>query len=205
MSTELEADLHDAHAAGAYDHMARTFLEHHGRSIFFFLSDRFANREDAREAYSRFVEDFWRGLPKFEGRASLRSWAFALARSAALHHGREVRRRMQRDRALPSESQLPARAESVRKETDPYRRSEIQERLRELRKQLSEEDQTLLVLRVDQRLSWSELVTVFHRDVTDEAARRREAARLRQQFQRVKQRLRRMAEHEGLLPAVSEP
>ena len=199
MKDDMEAHLRRAHEAGDYEAVAREFLERQGPNIFRFVRTRFADSEDAREAFARFGEDFWRGLPAFQWRSSLRSWAFTLARNAAFQHARDMLYRKRHNGTLPSDSRLAAIAESVRKESERDPRSEVQRRLRELRNALAEEDQTLLILRVDQRLSWLELAAVLRGEDLSGDDRQREAARLRQQFKRIKQRLRSLAERQGLL------
>jgi RNA polymerase sigma-70 factor (ECF subfamily) len=67
---------------------------------------------------------------------------------------------------------------------------------------LPQEDQELLMLRVDRDLPWDALAEVLRGD--DEIpltpdVRKREAARLRKRFQLIKDRLREMARREGLL------
>jgi RNA polymerase sigma-70 factor (ECF subfamily) len=77
----------------------------------------------------------------------------------------------------------------------------VKDRFQQLREQLPEDDQTLLVLRVDRGLSWLELAEVMLGDdapASDEQLKT-EAARLRQRFQAAKHRLRKLVEEAGLL------
>jgi RNA polymerase sigma-70 factor (ECF subfamily) len=72
--------------------------------------------------------------------------------------------------------------------------------MRELRESLSEEDQSLLMLRVDRKLSWKDLaVALSDGKEMNEAELAKKASNLRQSFQKVKNRLRSLAEEEGLL------
>jgi RNA polymerase sigma-70 factor, ECF subfamily len=73
--------------------------------------------------------------------------------------------------------------------------------MRALRERLSEDDQTLLVLRIDKELSWKEIAAVMsgRGEELDDAALRRWSARLRQRFRKVKERLRVMAKEEGII------
>jgi RNA polymerase sigma-70 factor (ECF subfamily) len=57
----------------------------------------------------------------------------------------------------------------------------------------------LLLLRVDRDLGWNEIAEILGDDSDDDAARTRAAARLRQQFQTLKTRLRDLAIEQGLL------
>jgi RNA polymerase sigma-70 factor, ECF subfamily len=66
-----------------------------------------------------------------------------------------------------------------------------QRQLTALRDELPIEDRTLLILRVDRKLSFDEIALAFadSPESVTEVDRRREAARLRKRFQLVKQRL----------------
>ena len=68
----------------------------------------------------------------------------------------------------------------VRSATHDYQKTDVKDRFRSLRDELDEEDQMLLVLRVDRNLSWRELALTMTGDVNlDEDALNKEAARLR--------------------------
>jgi hypothetical protein len=54
----------------------------------------------------------------------------------------------------------------------------------EIRRQLDEDDQTLLVLRVDRDLAWRDIAIVFLGEAADADAITRKAAMLRKQFER---------------------
>jgi RNA polymerase sigma-70 factor (ECF subfamily) len=88
----------------------------------------------------------------------------------------------------------------VRTATLPLLKTEGRSALRRLRDELSHEDKLLLVLRADRGLAWDELARVFLETPSpDDAALRRESARLRKRFQLVKQRLRERAKAMGML------
>lgn len=158
-----------------------------------------------------FCEDLWRALPGFEFRCSSRTWAYVLARHAELRFRSEPQRRP--DRNLPFAGQLEEVPALRRTSTSPYRQTQVRERLRALRQRLHEQDELLLLLRVDRALSWREIARVLLAEAGGEAGcgdtphpellLEREAARLRQRFQVIKQRLRHWAEQEGLLPKTS--
>jgi RNA polymerase sigma-70 factor (ECF subfamily) len=195
----FEAGLRQQFDAGALDQVAARLLERHGATLLAFLRDRLRDEGEAREVYAQFMEDLWRGLPGFGFRASLRSWAYTLARHAAARHVRDPRRRQARNQVLPEDSLLEAPLADRRSQTPPYKQTQMKERLRALRRRLSEEDQTLLVLRVDQSFSWEELLQVLEESGSDGEQRAKELARLRQRFKRAKDQLRKLAEDEGLL------
>ena len=67
---------------------------------------------------------------------------------------------------------------------------------------MPDDDRTLLILRVDRGLPWRELVLVMHDgDAANlsEAELQKTEQRLRQRFKRLKDRLRELAEKDGLI------
>jgi RNA polymerase sigma-70 factor (ECF subfamily) len=80
-------------------------------------------------------------------------------------------------------------------------RTETKSKLVELRQRLPDDDQLLLILRIDRHLSWEELARVFLEEREDASAEalKRESARLRKRFQLVKERLRALAVEHGLV------
>jgi RNA polymerase sigma-70 factor (ECF subfamily) len=89
--------------------------------------------------------------------------------------------------------------------TRPWLRTDVKERIRALRSQLEPYEQTLLELRIDRRLSWTDVAKRLadaEEPLSPEALARR-AAVLRQQFQRIKARLRTLAREAELLSRES--
>jgi RNA polymerase sigma-70 factor (ECF subfamily) len=90
----------------------------------------------------------------------------------------------------------------VRTATVAYKRTDVTDRFQQLREQLTDEDQTLLILRIDRGLSWLELAQIMLGEddkAPSEEGLKTEAARLRKRFQHAKDRLRKLAEEAGLL------
>ena len=79
-------------------------------------------------------------------------------------------------------------------------RTTIKDQFRLLREKLSEEDQLILVLRVDRRLPWTEVARVVlgELEASDEDVKR-ESARLRKRLQMIKGNLRTLGKDAGLL------
>ena len=181
-------------------------LQTYGPEIMGFLVARLHNHDLASEAFSRFAHDLWRGLGGFEGRSSVRVWAFVLARHAA-SRALEHRRRHQ-DKLVPlSQAEHISRvAAKVRTETLRIARTETRDRLSQLRDRLSPDDRSLLILRINERMEWKEVALVMSYDgvVPPSGILQREAARLRKRFQLVKDRLREMARVEGLLDQADD-
>jgi RNA polymerase sigma-70 factor (ECF subfamily) len=99
-----------------------------------------------------------------------------------------------------SDSRVAAIADQVRTTTLAQFKTDGRNALLRLRDELPQEDRTLLTLRVDRALGWSELARVFlENDSPTDEELRRESARLRKRLQLVKARLRKWAEDAGLL------
>jgi RNA polymerase sigma-70 factor (ECF subfamily) len=194
-----EQRIREAHERGEHERAATLAIEAYGREVLTFLIARLGETQ-GHDVFSEFMEDFWRGLPSFGWRSSLRTWAYTLARHAAVRQLRGPHHKRGQRATSPESVTL---AERVRTETAAYMRTEIKDRFRDLRAQLPDDDQTLLVLRVDRGMAWRDLALVMAEPgvVLADAALDTEAARLRTQFKRAKERLRALAEAEGLLPS----
>lgn len=197
----VEQPIREACSAGARDRAATLTVEAYGREVLGFLIARLGEQE-GNEVFSDLLEDVWVGLPGFAWRSSLRTWLYTLARHAISHHARGARRR--REAPLDTSADLSAVVQRVRTDTALHLRTPVKNRFRELRGQLTEEQQNLLILRIDRDLSWRELVIVMGEGEppASEDELNKAAARLRQRFQTAKDRLRELAQAEGLLPAA---
>lgn len=194
---EIERRVRAAADAGDFRLAATIALSELGGEIMRFLRARLRDAAQAEEAYLQFSEDLWVGLPAFRWESSLRVWMFVLARNAATRVARGRRREVE---FASDRSDVEPRAE-MRTTTARFMRTEIKDRMREIRHQLDEEDQTLLILRVDRGLEWRELAIVMNEVAEDasEAEKDRASARLRTRFQTAKKRLRTLAEAEGIV------
>jgi RNA polymerase sigma factor (sigma-70 family) len=130
------------------------------------------------EAYSATCERLWRGVSSFRWQSSLRSWCYVIAR-------REASRCRSRVRARPQETTLSAAA-GVPATEPPTISTTRRAQLDSLRAALSEEDRDLLVLRVEQDLSWKEIASAFLDEQADAEQLEREASRLRQRFRAIR-------------------
>jgi RNA polymerase sigma-70 factor (ECF subfamily) len=146
--------------------------------------------EDAADAFSQWSENVWTGLPSFRSEASLKTWGYRLAWNAAQNLRNQAWNR--RGQRLAT-GQASALAMSIRTRSVVVVERQRQA-LDELRAALSEEDRSLLVLRLDQQLSWSEVAEVLAGVGTPV-----EAATLMKRFERVKTRLGELARQRGLL------
>ena len=109
------------------------------------------------------------------------------------------KRRRERSRSRAFSTTLANRvAEKVRTDTLKFLRSETKARFVELRQRLSTDEQALLVLRINEKMSWEDIARI-QLDAPTDGTVKREAARLRKRFQLVRDKLRKMARAEGLL------
>jgi RNA polymerase sigma-70 factor (ECF subfamily) len=163
-----------------------------GPQILGYLGSVLHDRDDADDAFARWAEAVWSGIGGFRGEAALSTWCHRVAYHAAL---RVLRDPFQRRRAELPTSQAAQLAAQVRSVTASHLGTTAQDRVAELRRALSPEDQTLLVLRLDRELPWRDVATVLAGDGVDVS----EAA-LRKRYERVKERVRQLAVEAGLLP-----
>jgi RNA polymerase sigma-70 factor, ECF subfamily len=192
----LEAELARLCAAKQLKAVASLAIESYGSEVLSFLEMMLRDPVDAADAFAQACEDLWKGLPRFEGRASMKTWFYTLARHAALRL-----RRSSRHRRLAPLSEISDLAERVRSRTHPHQKTEIKLGVAEIRAALDEADRMLLVLRVDRAMSWSDVARVMTNDddgdSDDDIARL--AARLRKRFQVVKETIRERAIASGLI------
>jgi RNA polymerase sigma-70 factor (ECF subfamily) len=163
----------------------------YGPQVLGYLTAVLKDADDARDVFSQFAEDLWRGLPGFRRECSLRAWAFKLAWHAASRFARDPYRRRHRPILTTEASKIAA---SVRSTMSTYAPGGRADRLLKLREALDPEEQTLLILRVDKGLSWEDVAQVLSTEGTPVAA-----AALRKRFERLKDKLARLAKEQGLL------
>jgi RNA polymerase sigma-70 factor (ECF subfamily) len=177
--------------AGDLQAAATEAVRGYGPEILGYLVAVMRDDEAAYEVFSQFSEDLWRGLSAFRRESSFRTWAYKLAWHATKRYRRDAFRR----RAQPLETtQISKIAAEVRSSTIMYLKTQVKDGVAKLRESLDPQDQTLLILRVDRNLPWSEVAHVMAEQdqKVDEAA-------LRKRFERLKVKLRKLAEQEGLL------
>jgi RNA polymerase sigma-70 factor (ECF subfamily) len=193
---ELEEQMRSLRAAGDLAGVAEKAVQGYGPEVLGFLVTLLRDEDDASEVFSQACEDLWAGLARFEGRSSLRTWFYTLARHAASRLRRSPQRRPGRRVALTEISEV---AEQVRSLTLPHLRTEVKDRFAAIRDALSEDDRALLVLRVDRDMSWRDIAAVFSPDDGSQEELTRVTARLRKRFQLVKDDIRERAREAGLL------
>jgi RNA polymerase sigma-70 factor (ECF subfamily) len=182
--------------AGEIDAATTVALRGYGPEVLGFLVAVSRNEADARDAFSELSEDLWRGLPRFAGNSSLRTWLYTIARRALWRVMNDPRRHP--DRNMPLSGVVEKVAAEIRESTMTHLRTEVKDGFAQLRAQLAPDEQMLLILRVDRDLAWRDIAAVLHDAELDDDARDREAAALRKRFERIKVRLRELGEKAGL-------
>jgi RNA polymerase sigma-70 factor, ECF subfamily len=190
---QLEEELSRLLDAGQTDAAATLAIRSYGPELLAFLHSRLNDLPAAREAFSWLAEDLWRGMAGFQRKSTVRTWAYAVARNAALRYADRALR--ERFKAVPISEVSRASALEVQL---PSTHS-TSDRLTRIREQLDEEEQTLLTMRVDKELSWREVALLFlygseAQQAADEALLEREITRLRKRFQLLKQKLKSLAQ-----------
>ncbi|HWB80526.1 MAG TPA: sigma-70 family RNA polymerase sigma factor [Nannocystaceae bacterium] len=147
---------------------------------------------DGDELFSQVCERIWKSLPEFRFECSVRTWVHVIARNRLRAGYTRANRRARV--VVPSE--LAEDVAAVRTTTVEAMEPGTRQRLEQLRSLLDEDDRTLLVLRIDRELPWRDIAQVM---CEESEPLDRAAARLRQRFGRVKQRLR-----DELVPTTGE-
>jgi RNA polymerase sigma-70 factor (ECF subfamily) len=160
-----------------------------GPDILRYLRSVLRDEEDAADAFSDFAESLWSALPSFRGQSSLRTWAFRIAWHSALALRNEAWRRHGRRFATGEATGL---ADEIRTKT-AVRVERQQHVLDTLRHALSDEEQSLLTLRLDQGFTWEGIAEIFSTQGNPV-----EATALMKRFERLKDRLARMVKDKGL-------
>jgi RNA polymerase sigma-70 factor (ECF subfamily) len=187
----LEATIARLLAAGDLRSAATAIMRGYGPAILGYLAALARQEDRADDVFSQFSEDLWTGLPGFRQESSVRTWVHKLAWHAWLRYERDAFRRHGRRLASDHMSRLAA---EVRSTTALHLRSDVKDAVSRLRAELAPAEQSLLVLRIDRGLSWTEVASVM--STPDEPLDSQTVAK---RFQRVKERLRNLAEREGLL------
>jgi RNA polymerase sigma-70 factor (ECF subfamily) len=190
VATDVDTAVRERLAVGDGAGAATVAIRALGSDVNKFLHYLLRNEADALDAFSEFAERLWRGLPELRADGSLRAFAFRVASRAAYDVRDNAWRRRGR-RLLTREVSILV--DEVRSRTfERVERDRVA--LDQLRDALPLPDQVLLVLRIDQGLSWTEVAEALSAEgeaVTADAALKR--------FERLKARLQRMAREQGLL------
>ncbi|HET9596579.1 MAG TPA: sigma-70 family RNA polymerase sigma factor [Anaeromyxobacteraceae bacterium] len=182
--------MRDLLAAGRFSAAADVIMRELGSFVRRYLRSILRDDADADEAFSSFGEALVRGLVQFRGESAVKTWVLRLA----VHEAYDVRTTpwRRRTRRLGT-AEASALADEVRGSTAP-RLERHRLAVDRLREHLAPEDQALLVMRVDQELSWAEIS-----DVLAGAGEEVSPAALSKRYERIRKRLGDLATRGGLL------
>jgi RNA polymerase sigma-70 factor (ECF subfamily) len=170
---------------------AEAVMREYGPAIRGLLLTIFRRNPDAgEEAFSLFAENLWRHMDTFRGESSVRTWVYCLARNAAVSVTREGWRRLGRRLETEDADRL---AEEVRTRS-AVRLERQSTALTALRDALDLDEQTLLTLRLDERLPWDEIA-----EIMSSSGEPLDAAAVRKRFERLKSKLGELARRQGLI------
>jgi RNA polymerase sigma-70 factor (ECF subfamily) len=162
-----------------------------GPQILGYLAATLRDEDAAQDAFAQFTEDLWGGLPSFRRECPVRVWAWRLAWHAAARTARDPYRNRGRRFATGEMSGLAATYGSIPTAVWTDERSA---KLDALRAALDPEERTLLILRVDKQMPWSEVAQVL--STTESPV---DPAALRKRFERIKAKLAESARAQGLV------
>ncbi len=154
-----------------------------------YLRAMLRQEDEAKDAFSQWAESVWRGLPGFRWESSLQTWTLRLAYYAALSVQHEAWHRHGRRFETGEASRI---AQTVRTAT-AVRVERQRDLLRQLCERLTFDEQTLLQLRIDHRLSWAAIAEILGGD-----GERPDPATLAKRFERLKMRLAEMIKEEDI-------
>src|ERR1041384_5430313 len=155
--SELDGRVRSLLAAGDTSGAATLVLRELGLEVLGFLSGVLGDA-DADEVYSALSERLWKTLRGFEGRCSLRTWTYVLARREITRFRKGMRRHAEGRVPLSELKDVLAVPKSRSRSAVA---TDKQRQLTALRDELPIEDRTLLILRVDRKLSFDEIALAF--------------------------------------------
>lgn len=197
----MEGEIRARHDAGDVDGATAAALRAYGAEVYGLLASLHASDGAADEVFSVFSERLWKSLSKFRWDCSMRTWAYRIARAASVDHRRSAGRRPD-ESPLSQSPQVAELAVRIRTETRAYLKTESKSELQRIRDELPEDERALLMLRIDRQMEWADLARIFleERDKpVDDETLKRESARLRQRFKKVKDKVIALGRERGLI------
>lgn len=154
-----------------------------------YIHKQISDSDTADDVFSQFCVSLVVGLPGFAFQCAVRTWVFTLTRNAVFRalDGDVRRKRLQEP--LSQMSRVSALVHEL-STTPSILTPPVRDALAEIRASLGDEDRLLLELYVDAELPWHEVASTMLGSADDPAAVKRESARLRKRFERLKARLR---------------
>jgi RNA polymerase sigma-70 factor (ECF subfamily) len=128
-----------------------------GPAILGYLRVALGSESVAQQAFTAFSSAVWQKLGRYRGAWEIRLWAYRLAFQCAIQQRRAVRsKQLNPDRSGETRRRALGRTRTATAES-----MALTEHAELLRRELSIAEQTLLTLRLDKQLSWSEIALVL--------------------------------------------
>ena len=187
----MDSTADDLLARGDHRKGVERVMHEMGPSVLGLLHTMFRSNPDAaEEAFSLFAENLFRHAATYRGDAPLKAWVYAIARNAALSVSRDGWRRFGERLETRDAEKL---AEEIRTRS-AIRRERQSNALDSLRDTLDLDEQTLLTLRLDEKLPWDEVAQVM-----SSGGEKVDSSTVRKRFERLKVRLGEEARLRGLV------
>ncbi len=192
---EIERNIREL-VASDVERAATLAIKEYGPELLGFLAAMTRDRGQADEAFSDLCERVWKGLPTFRWEASLRTWAYQLARNALHRLRRDPRARSERNLPLSIVTSIAA---VPRTETAPFQRSELRSEIRAMIEALEPDDYEIMILRLDRGIAWKDIAGAIAEEGAPASTLDQRAAACRKRYERIKAQLRISVADRGLL------
>jgi RNA polymerase sigma-70 factor (ECF subfamily) len=196
---ELEAAIRGLCEREDHRGAATRALTGYGNEVYGYLAGMLRDHDEADEGFQMFGLDVTRGMAGFRWECLFRTWAYTVARHAISRF--KQRGEDDQPQEVPLAESDPALAQTVQTLLTTWRRTTMRDAFRDLRRELPEEDQTILILRVDREMPWTEVARVtggfdsaVGRDVL-----KNEVDRIKKRYERAVEKLRSLGIARGLI------
>ena len=189
-SQQVEREIGERLRAGDLEGATTLAVKGFGPQILVYLRSVLRDDNATHDVFSRFCEKLWRSVAEFRGECTFETWAYRLAWYASKEHKRNLARRREVPLETGAVSQI---AQEVWSRTNTIFKTETRDRWAQLKDGLDHTERSLLLLRVERKLSWRDVALVM----AEEGDEMGEAA-WRKRFERLREKLHRLAREQGL-------
>jgi len=145
------ADLSLVHRIAAGDHAAmKQVYEFHSGPLFHFVKNWLANQHEASDIVHETMLEVWKRADRFQGRSSLKSWIFSIARNKSIDKNRKSSR-------LSYTDEMPDMADSDANPMEALEASQDAALLKDCIANLSETHRRMIHLAFYEDLSYREI------------------------------------------------
>jgi RNA polymerase sigma-70 factor, ECF subfamily len=192
--SDVEAEVRRLCEADELRNAVTVAIEGYGPELLGFLVVMVGDASEAGDVFADTCVRLWKSLASFRWESSLRTWVYVLARRAVHAYRKERAKYRERYVGLSEVPEIDAMIARVRTTTSVRLAKQAgATRAERLRAKLELDEQMLLTLRVDRELEWRAIAQIMSDETLEDDALTREAASLRKRFERVKEKLKRLA------------